>query len=114
MESSITKIDSFGSSAFQKIGLAYREFDAIRNRIIDNPYEAKSHFVKQMSSIGMGLELCQIFMAAKGWKRRMRLAWEFLDEHDWAAARKLDYSKFENYWPNLTFLNADYPAISKK
>jgi hypothetical protein len=114
MESSIKKIDSFGSSIFQKIGLAYRETDAIGARIIENPYEAKSHFVKKMSLIGMGLELAETFLAAKGWKRRMRLAWGFLDEHDQAAARKLDYSKFENYWPNLAFLDGNYPSPLKK
>lgn len=90
MYSSIKKWDSFGDSIFQKIGLAYRESDVIRKRITDNPYEAKSHFVKKMSKIGVGLEFAETLLAAKGWTRRMRLVWNFIDEHERSNARKLD------------------------
>lgn len=44
----------------------------------------------------------------------MRLAREFIDEHDWTATRKLDYSIFENYWPNLAFLDVNYQSSQKR
>ena len=109
MYSSIKKWDSFDDSIFQKIGLVYRELDAISKRITDNPYEAKSHFVKKMSRIGIGLEFAETLLAAKGWARRMRLVWNFIDEHERSNARKLDYSTFENYWPNLAFTDVNFP-----
>jgi hypothetical protein len=109
MYSTIKKLDSFGDSIFQKIGLAYRQSDAIRKRITDNPYEAKSHFVKKMSRIGIGLEFAETLLTAKGWTRRMRLVWSFINEHERSNARKLDYSTFENYWPSLAFTDVNFP-----
>lgn len=113
IRSHIKKQESMWASDFQLIGLAYREFDAVAERITENPYAARACFVKALIGCGMSLADAETLLAAKGWKQRMRLAWQFINEHDWLTARQLDYVTFENYWPNLEFLNSDYPSPKK-
>lgn len=107
----IKKQESMWASDFQLIGLAYREFDAIAKRITENPYAAKACFVRAVIGCGVSLVDAETLLAAKGWKRRMKLTWTLLNEHERADARSLDYSFYENYWPNLAFMDANYPPL---
>ncbi|MCF5747885.1 MULTISPECIES: hypothetical protein [Pseudomonas syringae group] len=107
IRSNIKKQESIWASKFQLIGLAYRELDAIAKRITENPYAAKACFVRAVIGCGVSLIDAETLLAAKGWKRRMRLTWELLNEHQRTKARSLDYTIYENYWPNLAFMNAN-------
>ncbi|WP_052393282.1 hypothetical protein [Pseudomonas rhizosphaerae] len=111
IRSRIEKQESMWASDFQLIGLAYRESDAIRKRITENPYAAKACFVGALIGCGVTLIDAETLLTAKGWKRRMKLTWALLNEHERADARSLDYSIYENYWPNLAFMDANYPPL---
>jgi hypothetical protein len=91
-------------SHFQRIGLAYRESDAIKKRITENPYAAKAHFIKIMIGIGLCLHDAEALLGAKKWNLRMELAWSFLEPAERKQAQSIDYDRCENYWPNLDFL----------
>jgi len=96
IRSRIKKQESMWASDFQLIGLAYREFDAIAKRITEYPYAAKACFVRAVIGCGVSLVDAETLLAAKGWKRRMKLTWTLLNEHERADARSLDYSFYEN------------------
>ena len=113
IRSCIKKQESLWASNFQLVGLAYRESDVIAKRITENPYAAKACFVKALIGCGMSLADAETLLTAKGWKRRMKLTLKVLNEHERAEARSLDYSIYENYWPNLSFINPDYLPPSK-
>lgn len=112
VRSSIKKQESLWASNFQLIGLAYRESDAIAKRITENPYAAKECFIKALIGCGMSLADAETLLAAKGWKRRMRLTWELLNEYQRIDALNLDYAIYENYWPSSNFPNADHLLAS--
>lgn len=95
------------ASDFQLIGLAYREFDAVAKRITENPYAAKACFIRALIGCGVNLAHAETLLAAKGWERRMRMTWELLNEHERTDALNLDYAIYENYWPNLAFMDAN-------
>ncbi|MFP3924464.1 hypothetical protein [Pseudomonas sp. W5-36] len=107
IRSNIKKQESIWVSKLQLIGLAYREFDAIAKRITENPYAAKACFVRAVIGCGVSLVDAETLLAAKGWERRMRLTWGLLNEHQRTEARSLDYTIYENYWPNLAFMDAN-------
>ncbi|MCH5536745.1 MULTISPECIES: hypothetical protein [Pseudomonas syringae group] len=111
IRSHIKKQESMWASDFQLIGLAYREFDAVAKRITENPYAAKACFVRALIGCGVSLVDAETLLAAKGWERRMRLTWELLNERQRTEARSLDYTSYENYWPNLVFMDANYPSL---
>lgn len=108
IRSCVKKQESVWASRLQRIGAAYRESDAIAKRITENPYAAKACFVKALASCGVSLVNAETLLAEKGWRHRMNLTWELLNEHERIEARSLDYQVYENYWPNLDFLDPSY------
>jgi hypothetical protein len=107
------KLDSIKESTFQRIGLAYREFDVINNRISENPYASKAHLIAILLNCGLSKDRAELLLAASNWEDRMRLTWAFLQSSDRRKAKGLNYEDTENYWPNLNFLDAKWPLAFK-
>lgn len=103
-----TKIDPIKESIFQRIALAYREFDVISNRISENPYAGKAHLVAILLKSGLNKDRAELLLAASNWEDRMRLTWAFLQSSDRRKAKSLNYEETENYWPNLNFLDGKW------
>lgn len=108
-----TKLDSMKESVFQRIGLAYREFDVINNQISENPYAGRAHLVAVLLNSGLNKDRAELLLAANDWEDRMRLTWTFLKSSDRRKAKGLNYEDTENYWPNLDFLDAKWPLAFK-
>jgi hypothetical protein len=108
-----SKLDSVKTSLFQRIGLAYREFDVINNQISENPYAGKAHLVAILLNNGLNKDRAELLLAANNWEDRMRLTWAFLQLSDRRKAKGFNYEDTENYWPNLDFLDAKWPFAFK-
>lgn len=107
-----SKLDSIKESVFQRIGLAYREFDVITRQVSQNPYAAKSHLVTTLLNVGLNKDRAEVLLAATGWEDRMRLTWACLEASDRRKAKSLNYDVTENYWASLDFKSAKWPAAS--
>jgi hypothetical protein len=99
-----SKAESITKSVFQRIGLAYRTADLIAYRITDNPYAAEASLVRDLLNMGFSKQQSETLLSAKNWDLRMTLAWDVIGSVERTRARKLDYSKYENYWQNTDFL----------
>lgn len=104
------KLDSIKESTFQRLGLAYREFDVINHKISGNQYAGKAHLVAILLNSGLSKDRAELLLAANNWEDRMRLTWAFLQPSDRRKAKGLDYEDVENYWPNLDFLDLKWSS----
>lgn len=104
------KLDSIKESTFQRIGLAYREFDVINHQISGNQYAGKAHLVSILINSGLNKDRAELLLAANNWDDRIRLTWAFLQPLDRRKAKGLNYEDVENYWPNLDFLDPKWPS----
>ncbi len=107
-----SKLDSIKESIFQRIGLAYREFDVITSQVSQNPHAARSHLVTTLLNVGLNKDRAELLLAATDWDDRMRLTWACLEASDRRKAKSLNYDVAENYWANLDFKSAKWPVAS--
>ena|ERR1700712_40847 len=107
-----SKLDSIKESVFQRIGLAYREFDVITSQVSQNPYAAKSHLATTLLNVGLNKDRAELLLAATDWDDRMRLTWALLEASDRRKAKSLNYGVAENYWASLDFTSAKWPVAS--
>jgi hypothetical protein len=107
------KLDSIKKSAFQRIGLAFREFDVIASQLAQNPCAAKAHLIATLLNHGLDKDDSELLLAATNWEDRMRLTWTFLQASDRRKAKSLNYDAVENYWPSLDFLDAKWASAFK-
>ena len=107
-----SKLDSIKESVFQRVGLAYREFDVITSQIPQNSFAAKSHLVTTLLNVGLNKDRAELLLAATDWDDRMRLTWAFVEASDRRKAKSLNYDVAENYWPNLDFTSAKWPVAT--
>ena len=67
-----------------------------------------------MLNLGFSKTQSEALLNAKRWDARMALAWSHLTPAERKMAKKLDYAEYENYWPELDFLELDCSSSGKK
>jgi hypothetical protein len=102
-EHTTEKKESITRSIFQGIGLLYHMADAIALRQPNYAHVGIEFFNSRLYGLGRKLDIGDVLLSADSWEERMYCAWIVIDKKSRAEALKLDYGKFENYWPTLDF-----------
>lgn len=109
-EHTTEKKESIERSIFQGIGLLYHMVDEIARRQPNYARVGVDFFNTRFYGLGGRLNVGDVLLSADSWKVRMYSAWIVIDKKSRADALKLDYSKFQNYWPTLDFCATDWSA----
>ncbi|AWM92344.1 hypothetical protein DJ564_16725 [Pseudomonas sp. 31-12] len=109
-EHTTEKKESIERSIFQGIGLLYHMVDEIARRQPNYARVGVDFFNTRFYGLGGRLDIGDVLLSADSWKVRMYSAWIVIDKKSRAEALKLDYSKFQNYWPTLDFCAKDWSA----
>jgi hypothetical protein len=109
-EHTTEKKESIERSVFQGIGLLYHLVDEIARRQPNYARVGVDFFNTRFYGLGGRLDIGDVLLSADSWKVRMYSAWIVIDKKSRAGALKLDYSKFQNYWPTLDFCAKDWSA----
>lgn len=109
-EHTTEKKESIGRSTFQGIGLLYHMVDEIARRHPNYAHVGVEIFNSRLYGLEGRLDIGDVLLSADSWKVRMYSAWIVIDKKSRADALKLDYSKYQNYWPTLDFCAKDWSA----
>lgn len=77
--------------------------DEVVIRQPDYAYVAIEFFHSRLYKPEGKLDIGIVLLSADSWKERMYCACVLIDKKSRAEALKLDYGKFQNYWPTLDF-----------
>jgi hypothetical protein len=104
------KQDSQMLSVFQAVGMSYQVLDAMierDNRLADF---AKEYFVKNLIADGWEKYIATQLVMEKCWQRRMHGIWYPMTGEEKTSAVAIDYEIYQNYWPNLDFMEPGFGA----
>lgn len=104
------KQDSQTLSVFQAIGMSYQVVDAMierDNRLTDF---ATEYFVKTLIGDGWEKYIATQLVMEKCWQRRMHGSWYRMTAEEKTSAVAIDYEIYQNYWPNLDFMERGFGA----
>ncbi|MFJ5282849.1 hypothetical protein ACIP66_03200 [Pseudomonas sp. NPDC088429] len=83
--------------------MLYNFADAVALHQPNYAHVAVDFFNSRLYGLGGKLDIGDALLAAEDWKERMCCAWAVIDKKSRTEALKLDYRKFQNYWPTLDF-----------
>ncbi|MNJ17284.1 hypothetical protein D3C77_115610 [compost metagenome] len=110
----IYKRETEGLSEFQALGLMYHMSDAILQahpRLIDFVADLVTEI---LTKDGWSKDTVSYLFSISKWDERMYAAWCLVGEEGREEAERINYKKYQNYWPTLDFFSPEWGVKARE